>query len=59
MADIKKARREKFENVFEKIRDELVNHLKGEGMPDEAVEWYRQVSFPPKSPLLSNRPIRT
>jgi len=45
MADMKKARREKFQNVFEKIRDELVNHLKGEGMPVEAVEWYRKVGF--------------
>lgn len=46
MADIKKARREKFQNVFEKIRDELVSHLEGEGMPVEAVEWYHKVGFP-------------
>ncbi len=46
MAHTKNARREKFENVFEKIRDELVIHLKGEGMPVEAVEWYHKVDFP-------------
>jgi len=28
--------------VFEKLRDELVDHLKGENMPTEAVEWYRR-----------------
>ena len=52
MADTKKARREKFENAFEKIRDELLNYQKGEGMPDEAVEWYRKVGFPSsRSPI--------
>ncbi|KAF5331904.1 hypothetical protein D9611_008890 [Ephemerocybe angulata] len=37
----KAARRAKFEQAFEKIRDELIEHVKGEGMPDEAVEWYK------------------
>ena len=43
MATAKAARRAKFEAVFSKIRDELVEHFAGEGMPQEAVEWYRNV----------------
>lgn len=37
----KAARRAKFEGVYEVIRDELIGHFAGEGMPEEAVEWYR------------------
>lgn len=44
-AEQKAARRAKFEGVFEKIRDELIEHIKGEGMPEEAVEWYKNVRF--------------
>ena len=44
MATAKAARRAKFEAVFSKIRDELIEHFAGEGMPQEAVEWYRNVS---------------
>lgn len=40
----KAERRAKFEAAFEKIRDELIEHFAGEGMPDEAVKWYRDVS---------------
>jgi farnesyl diphosphate synthase len=40
----KETRREKFERVFERIRNELVDHFAKEGMPREAVEWYRNVS---------------
>ncbi|KAI9462121.1 farnesyl-diphosphate synthase [Boletus coccyginus] len=40
--DLKAQQRRKFEGVFEKLRDELVDHLKGENMPTEAVEWYRR-----------------
>ncbi len=43
-SEAKKAARDKFEAVFEKIRDELVNHLAQNGMPSEAIEWYRNVS---------------
>jgi farnesyl diphosphate synthase len=39
----KAARRTKFAGVFSKIRDELIDHFAGEGMPQEAVEWYRNV----------------
>ncbi|KAG6833026.1 hypothetical protein H0H87_012285 [Tephrocybe sp. NHM501043] len=37
----KAARRGKFEGVFDVIRDELVDHCKKEGLPTEALEWYR------------------
>ncbi|KAF6756073.1 farnesyldiphosphatesynthetase, partial [Ephemerocybe angulata] len=37
----KAARRAKFEQAFQTIRDELIEHIKGEGMPEEAVEWYK------------------
>ncbi|KAF8152593.1 isoprenoid synthase domain-containing protein [Crassisporium funariophilum] len=39
--EAKAARRTRFEGVFQKIRDELIEHFAGEGMPEEAVEWYR------------------
>ena len=42
--DLKQQRRLKFQGVFEKLRDELVDYLKAERMPAEAVEWYRRVS---------------
>lgn len=47
MATAKAARRAKFEAVFSKIRDELIEHFAGEGMPQEAVEWYRNVRARP------------
>jgi farnesyl diphosphate synthase len=40
-SEAKAARRTKFEAVFGKIRDELLEHFAGEKMPAEAVEWYR------------------
>lgn len=42
-APAKVARRAKFQAVFSKIRDELIEHFAGEGMPRDAVEWYRNV----------------
>lgn len=45
--DQKDARRARFENVFAKIRDELIEHFKKEGMPSEAVEWYTNVGVFP------------
>ena len=42
-ADLKAQKRQKFEKVFEVIREELLTHFNGEGMPKEASEWYRQV----------------
>jgi len=43
-AETKAARRAKFEAVFDKIRDELIEHFAAQGMPNEAIEWYRNVS---------------
>lgn len=40
----KAVRRLKFQDVFLVIRDELIEHFKGEGMPNEAVDWYRRVN---------------
>ena len=47
VAATKVARRAKFESVFAKIRDELVEHLSEQGTPHEAVEWYRNVRTRP------------
>jgi hypothetical protein len=44
-SETKAARRAKFDGVFTKIRDELVEHFAGQGMPAEAIEWYRNVRF--------------
>ena len=41
--DVKAIRRAKFEAIFVKIRDELLEHFTREGMPPEAIEWYRNV----------------
>ncbi|GLB39873.1 putative FPP GGPP synthase family protein [Lyophyllum shimeji] len=41
MAIAKAARKARFEAVFDLIRDELVQHCGNEGLPAEAVEWYR------------------
>ncbi|KAF5384123.1 hypothetical protein D9615_003275 [Tricholomella constricta] len=38
----KAARRARFEAVFDIIRDELVGHCTKEGLPTEAVGWYRK-----------------
>ncbi|KAF9229884.1 hypothetical protein BU15DRAFT_84392, partial [Melanogaster broomeanus] len=34
--DIKQQKRKKFEDVFIRIRDELIEHMKAEKMPQEA-----------------------
>ncbi|WWC90840.1 uncharacterized protein L201_005777 [Kwoniella dendrophila CBS 6074] len=43
--DPKVARRAKFENVFDLIATELLDYVKGEGMPKDAVEWYEKVLY--------------
>ncbi|KAG9312593.1 farnesyl-diphosphate synthase [Chiua virens] len=40
--DLKAQKRRKFEGVYEQLRLELVNHMKTENMPLDAVEWYRR-----------------
>ncbi|KAF9232236.1 isoprenoid synthase domain-containing protein [Melanogaster broomeanus] len=42
ITDIKQQKRKKFEDVFIRIRDELIEHLKAERMPQEAVEWFHR-----------------
>lgn len=49
MAD-KAAARARFEGVFDTIAEELLAYLKQEGMPAEAIQWYKDVS----STLASN-----
>ncbi|WWC71686.1 uncharacterized protein I206_105644 [Kwoniella pini CBS 10737] len=44
-SDPKVARRAKFEAVFDVIAEELLNYVKGEGMPKDAVEWYEKVLY--------------
>ena len=44
MSDAKIARCARFLNVFLVIRDELVEHIKQQGLPESAAEWYRRVS---------------
>ncbi|KAL0954189.1 hypothetical protein HGRIS_005317 [Hohenbuehelia grisea] len=41
-ADKKAERRSRFEAAWNVIRDELVEHLKGEGMPADAQEWFKK-----------------
>ncbi|EIW53149.1 farnesyl-diphosphate synthase [Trametes versicolor FP-101664 SS1] len=42
MADAKAQKRQKFEDVFAVLRDELLAYLRQEGMPQDAVDWYRR-----------------
>ena len=41
--DPKQERRRKFQDVFAKLRDDLLEHMHHENMPTEAVEWYHRV----------------
>ena len=43
MADAKAQKRQKFENVFPILREELLGYLKQENMPDDAISWYQRV----------------
>ncbi|KAJ8508853.1 hypothetical protein ONZ45_g8925 [Pleurotus djamor] len=38
----KAQRRKRFEDAWEVIRDELVEHLASEGMPEDAQEWFKK-----------------
>jgi len=40
--DAKALKRQKFEDVFAIIREELLAHFVGEGMPKDAADWYRR-----------------
>jgi len=37
------SKRDKFLTVFERIREELIDHIKSENMPDDAVTWFNEV----------------
>ena len=43
MANTKAQKRQKFEDVFSKLREELLDHLKQEGMPEDVVAWFKRV----------------
>ncbi|KZT68300.1 farnesyl-diphosphate synthase [Daedalea quercina L-15889] len=40
--DAKAQKRQKFEAVYGKLRDELLEHFAAQGMPEDAKEWYRR-----------------
>nr|B4YA15.1 RecName: Full=Farnesyl pyrophosphate synthase; Short=FPP synthase; Short=FPS; AltName: Full=(2E,6E)-farnesyl diphosphate synthase; AltName: Full=Dimethylallyltranstransferase; AltName: Full=Farnesyl diphosphate synthase; AltName: Full=Geranyltranstransferase [Ganoderma lucidum]ACB37020.1 farnesyl-diphosphate synthase [Ganoderma lucidum]ACB37021.1 farnesyl-diphosphate synthase [Ganoderma lucidum] len=42
MADAKAQKRQKFDNVFPKLREELLAYLNQEGMPQDAVSWFQR-----------------
>lgn len=42
MAD-KAVRRTRFEQVYAKVADELVQEIRKEGIPEEVLAWYRKV----------------
>ena len=42
MTNAKAARKAKFEAVFDVVRDELLEDCKKQGLPHDALEWYRQ-----------------
>jgi len=35
--------KQKFEDVFPRIRSELIDHIAAQGMPKEAIQWYTDV----------------
>jgi farnesyl diphosphate synthase len=41
----KAARRQRFEDVFPVIAEELLGYVRGEGMPQDAVEWFEKVRY--------------
>ncbi len=50
MADAKAQKRQKFEDAFSKLREELLDYLRQEGMPEDVVNWFQRVR---PSPYLS------
>lgn len=41
----KAARRQRFEKVYHRIADELLDELRKENIPDDAIQWYRKVTL--------------
>ncbi|KAM5545641.1 hypothetical protein V8D89_000679 [Ganoderma adspersum] len=42
MADAKAQKRQKFEGAYSRLREELLDHLRQEGMPDDVVNWFQR-----------------
>lgn len=42
-ADVKAQKRAKFEHVFNVIREELVEYVKAQGIPQDATGWFTRV----------------
>lgn len=40
--DAKQAKRQRFEGVFSRIVEELLDYLKSQSMPEEAIDWYKR-----------------
>ena len=51
MADAKAQKRQKFDAVFPKLREELLAYLNQEGMPQDAVSWFQRVRPTPACPF--------
>lgn len=47
--------RQRFEDVFPRIRSELIDHISAQGMPKEAIQWYTNVRIAPSPFSLSSR----
>ena len=43
MADAKALKRTRFTDVFDTIRDEVLEYVKAQNVPANALEWFRQV----------------
>jgi chemotaxis methyl-accepting protein methylase len=41
----KAARRHRFEKVYHRIADELLDELRKENIPEEAIQWYHRVTL--------------
>ena len=46
MADAKALKRTKFTDVFNTIRDEVLEYVKAQNIPADALEWFRKVRIP-------------
>lgn len=47
MSDAKALKRTKFEQVFTVIRDELVDYVKAQNVPQDALKWFTDVREDP------------
>lgn len=54
----KKAIRSRFEAVFPVIADELLDYMRTNGMPTEAIDWMKTVGTPATYPLRAERRVQ-